>query len=237
MSNPNSKKSLTDVLVHWFENFSYSFNCVKIGKITKVNTSNQTVSVQILHKRITDSNMSKRELRDYPLLQDVPFVVLGGGQSYISFPISVGDNCLLFFNDYEIDRWWETGENLPANFERRHDISDAFALVGVHSLANLIDDYSQYVHLKYSGNSSITVGETIDIKNAQTNISKKLDVGDDASFKKNVSIEKDLSVKGDITGDKKATAELHDTRLISGAFRTADNKTVTVVDGIIVSIS
>ena len=91
--------------------------------------------------------------------------------------------------------------------------------------------------MKYSGNSSITVGEEIDIKNAQTNISKKLDVGDDASFKKNVSIDKDLSVSGDITGDKKATAELHDTRLISGAFITADNKTVTVVDGIIVSIS
>lgn len=237
MSNPNSKKSLTDVLNHWFDNFSGAINCVKIGKITGVNTSNQTVSVQILHKRINESSVTKRELRDYPLLQGVPFVVLGGGQSYVSFPISVGDNCLLFFNDYEIDRWWETGENLPANFERRHDISDAFALVGIHSLANLIDDYSQYVHLKYSGNSSITVGEEIDIKNAQTNISKKLDVGDDASFKKNVSIEEDLSVKGDITGNKKATAELHDTRLISGAFRTADNKTVTVVDGIIVSIS
>lgn len=243
MSNPNSKKSLTDVLVHWFENFSYSFNCVKIGKIAKVNTSNQTVSVQILHKRITDSNMSKRELRDYPLLQDVPFVVLGGGQSYVSFPISVGDNCLLFFNDYEIDRWWETGENLPANFERRHDISDAFALIGVHSLVDLIQGYSQYVHLKYSANSSITVGEAIDITNSQTNVSGKLSVGDDANFAKDVSVTGDtsiggdLSVSGDITGDKKATAELHSTNGATGTFTNVGGQTLTIVDGIIVNIS
>ena len=237
MLKPNSKKSLTDVLIGWFDSFSNSINCVKIGRITGVNTSNQTVDVQILHKRVNEKNLTKRELRDYPLLKSVPFVVLGGGATYISFPISVGDNCLLFFNDYEIDRWWETGENLPANFERKHDISDAFAIVGVHSIKDLIQGYSAYVHLKYSANSSITVGENIDITNAQTNVSDKLSVGDDATFSKNVSISKDLTVSGDITGEKKATAELHDNRLISGSFRTADNKTVTVLDGIIIGIS
>lgn len=176
MLNPNSKKSLTDILNHWFDNFSGSFNCIKIGRITSVNTSNQTVSVQILHKRINESNFVKRELRDYPLLQGVPFVVLGGGQSYVSFPISVGDNCLLFFNDYEIDRWWETGENLPANFERRHDISDAFALVGVHSLADLIQGYSNYVQLKYSDNSKITVGNEITLDNEEVSATGDLSV-------------------------------------------------------------
>ena len=237
MLRPNSKKTLSDILKNWFSNFSDSFNCVKIGRITSVNTSNQTVSVQVLHKRVNQNNLLKRELRDYPLLQDVPFIVLGGGQSYLSFPISVGDNCLLFFNDYEIDRWWETGENLPSIIGRQHDISDAFALVGVHSLADLIQGYSQYVHLKYSGNSSITVGEEIDIKNAQTNISKKLDVGDDAKFKKNVDIDKDLSVSGDITGDKKATAELHSTHGATGTFTNVGGQTLTIVDGIITNIS
>lgn len=176
MLNPNSKKSLTDVLNHWFDNFSGSINCVKIGKITKVNMSNQTVSVQVLHKRINESNLVKRELRDYPLLQDVPFVVLGGGQSNLTFPISVGDNCLLFFNDYEIDRWWETGGNLPANFERRHDISDAFALVGVHSLADLIQGYSNYVQLKYSDNSKITIGNEITLDNEEVSATGDLSV-------------------------------------------------------------
>lgn len=176
MLRPNSKKTLTDVLTKWFNTFSNSFNCIKIGRITSVNTSNQTVSVQILHKRINESNLVKRELRDYPLLQDVPFVVLGGGNSYLSFPISVGDNCLLLFNDYEIDRWWDTGESLPANFERKHDISDAFALVGVHSIVDLIQGYSNYVQLKYSDNSKITIGNEIELDNEQVSATGDLNV-------------------------------------------------------------
>lgn len=215
---PNSKKSMAQALDAWFSTFSESFNCVKIGKVENVNTANQTVDVQILHKRL-DINKNKRELKNYALLKQVPFIVLGGGSSNLTFPISKGDNCLLLFCDYEIDRWWDTGESLPANFERKHDISDAFAIVGVHSMVDLLQGYSQYVKLKYSDSSYIEVGESIDIHNEQTNVSGKLDVA------------------GDIIGSAKATAELHDNRQISGSFTTADGKTVTVVDGIITNIA
>ena len=139
----NSKKSLTDVLKNWFGNYSEALNCIKIGRIENVDFSNQTVDVKILHKRIDNNTIKENVLRDYPLLKQVPFVVLGGGSSNLTFPISVGDNCLLLFCDYEIDRWWDTGESLPANFERKHDISDAFALVGAHSMADLIQGYSE----------------------------------------------------------------------------------------------
>lgn len=216
---PNTSKSMSEVLSHWFEVFSDSFNSIKVGKITAVDLSKQTVDVQILHKRVNENNLTRRELRDYPVLLGVPFVVLGGGTSHLTFPISIGDNCLLMFCDFEIDRWWDSGEAQPSNFERRHDISDAFAIVGVHSLVDLIQGYSQYVELKYSDSSKIIVGESIDLTNEQTNISGKLDV------------------VNDITGQAKATAELHDTRLASGTFTTVDEKVVTVVDGIITNIS
>lgn len=216
---PNSKKNLSDALSFWFSNFSDSFNAVKVGKIVNVDYSNQTVDVEVLHKRVKEDTTSERILRTYPPLLQVPFIVLGGGSSHLTFPISVGDNCLLLFCDYEIDRWWDSGEAQPSNFERRHDISDAFAIVGVHSLVDLIQGYSNYVELKYSDSSKITVGESIDLTNEQTNVSGKLDVVDD------------------ITGQGKATAELHSTHGATGAFATADDKTVTVQDGIIISIS
>lgn len=219
MSKPNSNKSMSEALSAWVHSISDSFNSVKVGKIISVNTSNQTVDVQILHKRVKPNVSKIRELREYPPLLQVPFVVLGGGGSHLTFPISVGDNCLVFFCDFEIDNWWTSGEAQPSNYERRHDISDAFALIGVHSMVDLIQGYNQYVQLKYSGTSNIVVGQTIDITNDQTNVSGKLDV------------------VGDITGQAKATAELHDSRGISGSFTTADSKTVTVVDGIITSIS
>lgn len=216
---PNTSKSMSEVLSHWFEVFSDSFNSIKVGKITAVDLSKQTVDVQILHKRVNENNLTKRELRDYPVLLGVPFVVLGGGTSHLTFPISIGDNCLLMFCDFEIDRWWDSGEAQPSNFERRHDISDAFAIVGVHSLVDLIQGYSQYVELKYSDSSKITVGESIDLTNEQTNISGKLDVVDD------------------ITGQAKATAELHSTHGATGTFTNVSGQTLTIVDGIITNIS
>lgn len=219
MLEPNSNKTMAQALVTWFDNFSQSFNAIKVGKIISVNTSNQTVDVQVLHKRIDENNFFKKELREYPVLQSVPFVVLGGGTSSLTFPISAGDNCLLLFCDYEIDRWWDTGEAQPSTYQRRHDISDAFALIGVHSMVDLLQGYSQYVQLKYNDSSMITVGESINLTNEQTNVSGKLDI------------------VGDITGQAKATAELHDTRLASGTFTTVDEKVVTVVDGIITNIS
>lgn len=222
---PNTSKSMSEVLSHWFEVFSDSFNAIKVGKITSVDLSKQTVDVQIMHKRVNENNLTRRELRDYPVLLGVPFVVLGGGASHLTFPISVGDNCLLMFCDFEIDCWWDSGEAQPSNFERRHDISDAFAIVGVHSLVDLIQGYSNYVELKYSDSSKITVGESIDITNKTTNISEDANIG------------KDLTVTGNVTGNQLITGQLHSTLGATGSFSTTDNKTVTVVDGIITNIS
>lgn len=204
----NTNKSPIDALKRWFSEFSQSFNAIKVGRITGVNFSNQTVDVQILHKMKDKSDPRVQKLRDYPLLQQVPFVVLGGGDSRITFPIKAGDNCLLLFCDYEIDRWWDTGEPLPATYDRKHNISDAFALIGVHSMADLIQGYSNYVRLQYSSSSGITIGEKIELQNAET----------------------------EATGKFTAT-ELHATTAATGTFRSADNKTITVKDGIITVIA
>ena len=214
MSHPDTKKSQTEVLQNWFSHFSSSFCAVKIGLITAVDFSNQTVNVQILNKMKDDTNPNVPKLIDYPPLQQVPFIVLGGGSSRLTFPISVGDNCLLLFCDYEIDRWWDTGESLPATFDRKHNISDAFALVGVHSMADLIQGYSNYVRLQYSDKSGITIGDSIDIQNAQTNISGQLDVV-----------------------GKVNSAEMHPANGATGFFASADGHYIAVVDGIITVIA
>lgn len=222
---------MSEALSSWFHSFSDSFNSIKVGKIVAVDTSNQTVDVQILHKRIKDDIGPKRELRDYPVLMQVPFIVLGGGNSCLTFPISVGDNCLLLFCDFEIDRWWESGEAQPSNYQRRHDISDAFAIIGVHSMVDLLQGYSQYVQLKYSNDSMVTIGAEIDITNAQTNVSENLSIG------KDLTIAGDTTTAGSITSAQLITGELHSTHGASGGFLSADNKSVTVVNGIITAIS
>jgi len=79
-----------------------------------------------------------------PIIPDVPVIFIGGGDWLITTPIKHGDECLLFFSDTCIDSWWESGCIEPfdegSGFVaaepvclRRHDLSDAFCLVGPFS--------------------------------------------------------------------------------------------------------
>ena len=209
---PNSKKSLSDALSTWFASFSDSFNSIKVGKVLNVNYQNQTVDVQILHKRVKEDTYTERVLREYPPLLQVPFIVLGGGNSNLTFPISVGDNCLLLFCDFEIDRWWDSGEAQPSNYDRKHDISDAFAIIGRHSMVDLLQGYSRYVQLKYSDNSKIIVGNEITLNNAQ------------------VTATGDVNASGTITG-----AQLIAENGFSGVI-TVGNQLLSFANGILISV-
>lgn len=216
---PNSNKSLSDLFNRSFSVFSRFLSCVKIGQIQSFDKIHQTATVKILHKEIDEYNLVERKLTDYPLLEEVPVVVLGGGGGRLTFPIKTGDTCLLLFNDYELDGWWISGEARPSDFPRKHDLSDAIALVGVNSLVSLIQNYSDFVELHYSDISSIIVGESIDINNAQTNVGGNLEVD------------------GDIVGNATCTSELHSTHGATGSFTNAAGQTLTIVDGIITAIS
>ena len=77
----------------------------------------------------------------YPLLIDCPIIVIGGGTAHATFPITKGDECLLLFNDRDIDNWYSTGQVGPLASSRLHGFADAFALVGVKSTPNLLTGY------------------------------------------------------------------------------------------------
>ena len=216
---PNSNKSLSDLFNRAFSVFSNFLNCVKIGEIQSFDKVHQTVRVKILHKGVDEYNLTERKLTDYPLLEEVPVIILGGGGGRLTFPIKQGDHCLLLFNDYELDGWWISGEGRPSDFPRKHDLSDAVALVGLNPLVSLIQNYSDFVELHYSDISSIIVGESVDINNAQTNVSGNLEVA------------------GTIVGKTTCTSELHSTHGATGTFTNAAGKTLTITDGIITAIS
>ena len=66
-----------------------------------------------------------------PVLQDVPIVWPSGGGVTLTLPVAAGDECLLVIADRCIDAWWQSGGvQLPMD-SRAHDLSDAFAIVGV----------------------------------------------------------------------------------------------------------
>lgn len=71
---------------------------------------------------------------EYPLLINVPVVFQQAGGYAISFHPSKGDECLVLFSDVSYDKWWiEGGINNPVE-QRRHDLSDGFAILGINNL-------------------------------------------------------------------------------------------------------
>lgn len=211
MANPhnvNVNKSLTQVIAKLANSIKVSFNCIKIGEIVSFDKTDQTATVRVLHVIDGNYDIYMEETLEYPLLEKVPVVIMGGGGTYITHPIKAGDQCLLLFCDYMMDAWWVTGEKKSSIVPRKHDISDAIALVGLNASPNAIQGYSDYLKLHYSENSSIVIGdEQIDVNNAQINLN------------------------GNVTAPT-----LNATQAATNTFTTVDKKTVTVVNGIVVSI-
>lgn len=87
-----------------------------------------------------------------PPCVDVPVVFPMGGGYELTFPIKEGDECLLIFAERCIDAWFDSGEPKPPADFRQHDLSDAFAIVGVRSLANKQPVWTGGVELHGKGN-------------------------------------------------------------------------------------
>ncbi|HAT4501547.1 TPA: translation initiation factor IF-2 [Serratia marcescens] len=77
-----------------------------------------------------------------PLLMDIPVIFPRGGGVTLTFPVKAGDECLLVFADRCIDFWWQNGGVQEPVDGRMHDLSDAFAIVGLQSCARKIANIS-----------------------------------------------------------------------------------------------
>lgn len=100
------------------------------GIITKVNLAHQTVEVQpAVQGTLAHPNGTVKNIQ-MPVIPDVPILFPSGGGYTLTFPIKVGDHCLLHFASRCIDGWWDTGKVLPPMDKRMHDLSDAFATIG-----------------------------------------------------------------------------------------------------------
>lgn len=107
-----------------------SMFCVQIGTIESYDTLKNSAKVSINFKK----QFVTGEIVNYPVLEDVPVFILGGGSASISMPIAQGDQCLILFCDRNIDNWWAAGDKGIPNDSRMHNIADGIALVGIRNL-------------------------------------------------------------------------------------------------------
>jgi len=228
--------NLTDVLDAWMRGGAIGINCIQIGIVQAFNSSNQTATVQIALKQVKEiAPDGTRTLVEYPLLLQCPVVVLYGGADFISMPITAGDNCLIFFNDREIDNWFSDGGVQAPTSGRVHDLSDGIALVGIRSLQNSILTYlANGIRLSHGAGAT---GTRIDLKDSLISSIATL-----FEHTGNMRIDGNLSVVGNMTGEGGGSGNLQiisDITQTPGRTLKAGNgatgvfNTVTVEDGIV----
>lgn len=179
MNVVNSDLTLKDLLDLLKKDIMLSLNCHALATVQDFDPDTQTISATINYKKSFQQKNADGTtgtvLVDYPIMIDVPVLVMQGGAGSLTFPIAKGDGCLILFNDRDIDNWLFSGQaEQPPATSRLHSFADGVALVGLRSLNDTIDGYSaSRTELRHDAVTAlptvISLKDKIIIKNALTN--------------------------------------------------------------------
>lgn len=108
------------------------------GVITGYDASKQIATVQPLIQDVRYDEQGNRTTLTIPPIHDVPVMFLGPAYARMTWPVKEGDHCELRFSSSAISNFIARGGTSPLDpgTDRRHDLSDAIAWVGLHSPAN-----------------------------------------------------------------------------------------------------
>lgn len=139
-------------------------NCHAIATVQSVSQNSNgllTVSATVNYSRTyfvqqLDGTYLTQQV-SYPLLIDCPVVVLGGGTASLTFPVAQGDQCLIMFNDRDLDNWFAGAKSGPVASARLHSFSDGIALVGF----NINGTYSTTHAMLSNGSTQIGASNSL----------------------------------------------------------------------------
>lgn len=163
------------------------------GIVESFDAEKQTVSVQPAITENIQVGEEAAKATQLPVLTDIPICFPRAGGYCLTLPIKKGDECLLIFADMCMDGWWQSGGVQDQMETRRHDLSDAFAIIGTTSQPRKVSGYSadklqmrtddssviveldkggSSVNVRASGDISIKAGGNITIQGANVYINE-----------------------------------------------------------------
>ena len=142
-----SRPDMSNIIKYSNLKTASELNCLKIATVVEFHPDDLTVTVNLLNKKTVGQNKDGTPVvRDYALIRaKVCFC-----NPYVTYPINVGDDCLVLFSDREIESWFINGDAQPVNYTRMHDLTDAFAIFGIRSLPRMIEIMQDALHLNCS---------------------------------------------------------------------------------------
>lgn len=153
---------LRDVLDLLKKEIFLTLNCHHVGTIQSFNETQQTAQVTLNYtKTFYQQGANAQSLTptqvSYPILMDCPVVILSGGPAWLNLPVAAGDECLVLFNDRDMDNWFQGVVGAPVATSRLHSFSDAIALVGLRSLNRSIGSFDPTRAILTDGNAAIGI--------------------------------------------------------------------------------
>ena len=164
------------------------------GRIESFDPETQLAAVQPLIQRVfVDSDGREGvTIESLPLIVDVPVLFPRGGGYSITFPVKVGEECLLVFCERSIDNWHQTGDIQPPGGKRYHHLSDAVAILGLSSKPHIVPDYDS--DNVFIGKDDRTVSITLKSDSIDMETQANLNIAC-----KSVMVVGDMEVDGNIT--------------------------------------
>ena len=158
--------SLKDLLDLYRKNILLALSCHHIGTVQSFDATKQTATATINYKKTyfqldAVTGLYSPVLVDYPIMVDCPVICLGGANGSLTFPITAGDECLILFNDRDMDTWFAGGSNAAVATPRLHSFSDAIILVGLRSLAHVLTNYDTSRVVLQNGTTLVGIGASL----------------------------------------------------------------------------
>ena len=215
------KRQLTDILQRAIDTSLRGLPQNPVAVITEV--GEKTISCKPVVSRVVNG-----EVVELPEFVEVPPVFLSGGASHETYPLAVGDYCILMISERCFDLWYDGQDFRPPAEFRAHDYSDCFALVGIKNKAGalVIPERITQIGDKYKEGAHEHVGDL-------THTGNTTQTGDVAQEGMH-----DVDGNATVTGNHDAaTYSVGGTAGWSGTFPTNDGRTATVESGIITDVS
>lgn len=153
-----------------------TLNCHRIGIIQSFNSSNQTATIQLVDKKVI-AGYEGTKFKTISVLVDCPVYIHSGGGGWINQPITTGDECLVLFNDRNIDLWFSNGNIQPPENSRTHSLQDGLAIVGFHSQLKKLTNFDPTKYGINYKNAKIQVDTNgkVNIQNQLQNLKTLID--------------------------------------------------------------
>jgi len=175
------------------KSIQYDTNCHRVGKIVGFNKDELTCDVQLLELQAKPMGGTQ----SFAILKQLPLLIEGSDNAHLTWGNIVGSECLVHFNDRDIDNWFETGEAYEPNSTRMHNFSDGFVTLRPFSKVKVFQYDDEAVVLENQSSKIRITENTIQITNGNFDF---MISGDTLTLTGNVVVNGDITASGTITG-------------------------------------